>query len=148
MLWSLRHMFRYQRWGEGQHPWQQHRFTEQIIFLAAWSRANGIFISVDLWKIRTQSKTTADDMHDTGCKRIGTQKHRSSIEWIHVVRGCRYRIWSAFVVHTCRLDLLHDNIAKQNPTSLFEFRGTKDRDRRTSWVGHLRSSAFRCMQVS
>jgi len=71
--------------------------TEQIIFLAAWSRANKIFISVDLWKIRTQSKTTADDMHDTGCKRMGTQKHRSSIEWIHVVRGCRYRIWSALL---------------------------------------------------
>jgi len=64
--------------------------------IAAWSRTNRIFIFVDLWKIRTQSKTTAYDMHDTGCKRIGTQKHRSSIEWIHI-RGCRYQIWSALL---------------------------------------------------
>ena len=39
----------------------------------------------------------ADNMHDTGCKYIVTQKHQSCTKWIHIVIGCRYHIQLALL---------------------------------------------------
>ena len=39
----------------------------------------------------------ADNMHDTGCKHIVTQKHRSCTKWIHIVIGCHYYIQLALL---------------------------------------------------